>query len=69
MLCASPKNIAGALGWENNVYSVRYDMQNELNSGNKFLLDYNLALPIKPGQEVTLDNDNRLFFIHKLNYE
>ena len=47
-------------GWENKVYSVRYDTQNELNSGNKFLLDYNLALPIRPGQEVTLDNDNRL---------
>ena len=50
----------GPFGWENNVYSVRYDTQNELNSGNKFLLDYNLALPIRPGQEVTLDNDNRL---------
>lgn len=50
----------GPFGWENNVYSVRYDTQNELNSGNQFLLDYNLALPIRPGQEVTLDNDNRL---------
>lgn len=44
----------------NKVYSVRYDTQNELNSSNKFLLDYNLALSIRPGQEVTLDNDNRL---------
>ena len=51
------------LGWENKVYSVRYDTQNELNSGNKFLLDYNLALPIRPGQEVTLDNDNRLVIV------
>ena len=51
------------LGWENNVYSVRYDTQNELNSGNKFLLDYNLALPIRPGQEVTLDNDNKLVIV------
>ena len=50
-------------GWENNVYSVRYDMQNELNSGNQFLLDYNLALPIRPGQEVTLDNDNKLVIV------
>lgn len=50
----------GSFGWENNVYSVRYDTQNELNSGSQFLLDYNLALPIRPGQEVTLDNDNRL---------
>ena len=50
----------GPFGWENNVYSVRYDTQNELNSGNQFLLDYNLALPIRPGQKVTLDNDNRL---------
>ena len=46
--------------WENNVYSVRYDTQNELNSGNKFLLDYNLALPIRPGQEITLDLDNKI---------
>lgn len=51
------------LGWENKVYSVRYDTQNELNSGNKFLLDYNLALPIRPGQEVTLDNDNKLVIV------
>ena len=51
------------LGWENKVYSVRYDTQNELNSGNKFLLDYNLALPIRPGQEVTLDNDNKFVIV------
>ena len=51
------------LGWENKVYSVRYDTQNELNSGNKFLLDYNLALLIRPGQEVTLDNDNKLVIV------
>lgn len=51
------------LGWENKVYSVRYDTQNELNSGNKFLLDYNLALPIRSGQEVTLDNDNKLVIV------
>lgn len=51
------------LGWENKVHSVRYDTQNELNSGNKFLLDYNLALPIRPGQEVTLDNDNKLVIV------
>ena len=50
----------GPFGWENNVYSVRYDTQNELNSGNKFLLDYNLALPIRPGQEITLDLDNKI---------
>lgn len=47
-------------GWENNVYSVQYDRQNELNSGNKFLLDYNLALPIRLGQEITLDLDNKI---------
>lgn len=52
-----------SFGWENNVYSVQYDTQNELNSGNKFLLDYNLALPIRPGQEVTLDNDNKLVIV------
>lgn len=49
-----------SFGWENNVYSVQYDTQNELNSGNKFLLDYNLALPIRPGQEITLDLDNKI---------
>ena len=37
-----------------------YDTQNELNSGNQFLLDYNLALPIRLGQEVTLDLDNKI---------
>ena len=52
-----------SFGWENNVYSVQYDTQNELNSGNKFLLDYKLALPIRPGQEVTLDNDNKLVIV------
>ena len=50
----------GPFGWKNNVYSVRYDTQNELNSGNQFLLDYNLALPIRPGQEVSLDSDNKI---------
>lgn len=49
-----------SFGWENNVYSVQYDTQNELNSGNKFLLDYSLALPIRPGQEITLDLDNKM---------
>lgn len=49
-----------SFGWENNVYSVQYDTQNELNSGNKFLLDYNLALPIRPGQKITLDLDNKM---------
>lgn len=49
-----------SFGWENNVYSVQYDTQNELNSGNKFLLDYNLVLPIRPGQEITLDLDNKM---------
>lgn len=47
-------------GWEHDVYAVRYGTQNELNSGNNFLLDYNLALPIRPGQEVALDLDNKL---------
>lgn len=48
------------LGWKHDVYAIRYDIQNGLNSGNKFLLDYNLALPIRPGQEITLDSDNKL---------
>ena len=42
-------------GWENDIYAIQYDTQNELNSGNKFLLDYNLALPITPGQRIELD--------------
>ena len=42
-------------GWENDIYAIQYDTQNELNSGNKFLLDYHLALPIKPGQKIGLD--------------
>ncbi len=47
-------------GWENNIYAVRYDTQNELNSGNKFLLDYNLAIPINLNQKVTLGQQNQL---------
>ena len=47
-------------GWENDIYAVEYDTWDELNSGNQFLLDYNLALPIRPGQEVTLDNVNKI---------
>lgn len=34
---------------------------NELNYGNKFLLDYDLFLFIMFGQEITLDKSNRLF--------
>lgn len=33
------------LMWKSRVYAVRYDTQNELNSGNKFLLDYITTLP------------------------
>lgn len=29
-----------------NVYAVQFDRQNELNTGNKFLLDYGIAQPI-----------------------
>lgn len=29
-----------------NVYAVQFDRQNELNTGNKFLLDYSIAQPI-----------------------
>lgn len=50
-------------GWENDIYAVRYDTQNELNSGNKFLLDYNLAIPINPNQKVTLEHGNHLITI------
>ena len=48
------------LGWKHDIYAVRYDTQNELNSGNKFLLDHSLAMPVRPGQEIALDNYNRL---------
>ena len=48
-------------GWKNDIYAILYDTQNELNSGNKFLLDYNLALPVRPGQKIILDDYNRLF--------
>lgn len=37
------------------IYAVEYDTKNELNSGNKFLLDNNLVIPIKPGQRIELD--------------
>lgn len=47
-------------GWENNIYAIRYDTQNELNSGNKFLFDYNLAIPINLNQKVTLGQQNQL---------
>lgn len=30
-------------GWENTIYAVEYDTYNELNSGNEFLLKYNLT--------------------------
>lgn len=46
--------------WRKDIYAVRYDTQNELNSGNKFLLDYNLALPVLVRQEIALGLDNKL---------
>ena len=52
-------------GWENDIYAIQYDTQNELNSGNKFLLDYNLAIPINPNQKVTLGQQNQLVLINK----
>lgn len=48
-------------GLRRQIYAVKYDTMNELNSGNKFLLDYNLALPVRYGQIVILDDYNRLF--------
>ena len=48
-------------GLRRQIYAVKYDAMNELNSGNKFLLDYNLALPVRYGQIVILDDYNRLF--------
>lgn len=45
----------GNSGLRRQIYAVEYDTMNELNSGNKFLLDYHLALPIKAGQRIELD--------------
>ena len=47
-------------GWENDIYAVEYDTWNELNSGNKFLLDYNLAIPLRPEQNITLNQSYQL---------
>ena len=52
-------------GWENDIYAIQYDTQNELNSGNKFLLESNLAIPINPNQKVTLGQQNQLILINK----
>ena len=47
-------------GWENDIYAVEYDTWDELNSGNKFLLDYNLAIPLRPEQDITLNQSYQL---------
>lgn len=47
-------------GWENDIYAVKYDTWDELNSGNKFLLDYNLAIPLRPEQDITLNQSYQL---------
>lgn len=47
-------------GWENDIYAVEYDTWDELNSGNKFLLDYNLAIPLRPEQNITLNQSYQL---------
>ena len=47
-------------GWENDIYAVEYGTWDELNSGNKFLLDYNLAIPLRPEQDITLNQSYQL---------
>ncbi|MDM8123907.1 DNA-processing protein DprA [Mediterranea massiliensis] len=42
-------------GLRRQIYAVEYGTMDELNSGNKFLLDCQLALPIKPRQRTELD--------------
>ena len=42
-------------GWENDIYAVEYGTWNDLNSGNKFLLDHNLAIPLRPEQDIALN--------------
>lgn len=42
-------------GWENDIYAVEYGTWNDLNSGNKFLLDHNLAIPLRPEQDIVLN--------------
>lgn len=34
-------------GWENELYAVEYNSYNEKSSGNQFLLEHKLAIPIK----------------------
>lgn len=34
-------------GWENDIYAVAYDSYNEKNSGNQYLLEHGLAIPLK----------------------
>ena len=42
-------------GWENDIYAVEYGTWNDMNSGNKFLLDHNLAIPLRPEQDIALN--------------
>lgn len=42
------------------LYAVQYNHWNELNSGNKFLLDQGIARPIRPEEKISLNEHNLL---------
>ena len=42
------------------LYAVQYNHWNELNSGNKFLLDQGIARPIRPVEKISLNEHNLL---------
>ena len=33
-------------GWENDIYAVEYEKYSDISSGNRFLLEHGLAMPI-----------------------
>ncbi len=51
---------ARPLGWGNDIYAVKYDSEKELDSGNNVLIEHNWALPVRHGQKLRLDSDNKL---------
>ena len=54
-VCFAQTYSGDKFGLRRQIYAVEYGTMNELNSGNKFLLDYQLVLPIKPRQRTELD--------------
>ena len=54
-------------GWENDIYAVEYGTWDELNSGNKFLLEYNLAIPLRAEQDIALNQYYQLIINNTQN--